>query len=162
MTEKSIPAALRALDVAPPAAKTGYPAPFAALVAGRERRRLGEQFGLTNYGVNLVKLSPGAVSAMRHAHSAEDEFVYIVQGTPTLLTNDGATALGPGMCAGFKAGNGDAHQLRNDSSDEVWYIEVGARTPGDEVVYPDDDLALQTVDGRFVYTHKDGTPYPAA
>ena len=162
MSEGPTPVAVRAHDVSPPLTRTGYPEPFASLVAGRERRRLGEQFGLTNFGVNLCKLLPGALSSMRHCHSAQDEFVYVLQGSPTLITDAGATVLAPGMCAGFKAGNGDAHHLRNDSSQEVWYIEVGDRSEGDQVLYPDDDLALQEQGGHAVFTHKNGEPYPFA
>jgi uncharacterized cupin superfamily protein len=161
MSEKSYPVAVRALDLSPPAKKSGYPEPFASRVAGREKRRLGDPFGLTDFGVNLCKLEPGAQSSMRHAHSHEDEFVYILEGSPTLVTDAGATALAPGMCAGFKAGSGDAHHLRNDSPDVVWYFEVGTRSAVDEVVYPDDDMALHENDGRYVYTHKNGDPYPA-
>ena len=153
------PVALRALDVPPPAKQTGYPYPFLALVAGREKRRLGDHFGLTNYGVNLCRIKPGSVSSMRHCHSAQDEFVYVLEGSPTLVSNAGAMALSPGMCAGFKAGSGDAHHLRNDSSSEVWYLEIGDRSEGDLVVYPDDDLALHEANGSFVYTHKNGDLY---
>lgn len=159
MSENSTPVAVRALDVSQPLIKTGYPEPFASLVAGREKRRLGDEFGLTNYGVNLCKLNPGALSSIRHSHSVEDEFVYVLQGSPTLITNSGSTVLSPGMCAGFKAGNGDAHHLRNDSSGEVWYLEVGDRSDDDQVVYPDDDLALQDQNGLLVFTHKNGEPY---
>ena len=161
MSENSNPVALLALDVIPPLKKSGYPEPFASRVGGRERRRLGDPFGLTNFGVNLCKLEPGALSSMRHAHSDEDEFVYILEGSPTLVTNAGATVLSSGMCAGFKAGSGDAHHLRNDSSEAVWLIEVGARSDVDQVVYPDDDMALHEDNGNYVYTHKNGDPYPA-
>jgi uncharacterized cupin superfamily protein len=161
MKPSPVPAALRALDVAPPAVQTGYPEPFASQVAGRLKRRLGEAFGLTNFGVNLCRLAPGAVSSMRHHHSAEDEFVYVLQGRPSLLTDAGITLMAPGDCAGFKAGSGNAHQLRNDTTDEVQYLELGARTDHDEVVYPDDDLALVRQGGRHLFTHKDGRPYDA-
>ena len=92
-----------------------YPEPFASRMAGREKRTLGDLFGLTNFGVNLTTLQPGAVSSLRHAHTRQDEFVYVLEGHPTLLTDRGATPLGPGDCAGFKAGTGDAHCLRNDT-----------------------------------------------
>jgi uncharacterized cupin superfamily protein len=157
--DKPNQAAVRALDITPPPKQTGYPQPFLALVAGREKRRMGDQFGLTNFGVNLCRINPGSVSSMRHCHSAQDEFVYVLEGSPTLVSNAGATPLSPGMCAGFKAGSGDAHHLRNDSPSEVWYLEIGDRTQGDLVEYPDDDLALHEADGQFVYTHKNGDPY---
>ncbi len=162
MTEKSNPVAVRALDVTPPAKKSGYPEPFASRVTGREKRRLGDPFGLTDFGVNLCKLDPGALSSMRHAHLHEDEFVYILEGSPTLITDEGFTILAAGMCAGFKAGSGNAHHLRNDSPEVVWYFEVGTRSAVDQVAYPDDDLALHEKDGRYVYTHKNGDPYPAS
>lgn len=160
MSEKSNSVAIRALDVPPPLKKSGYPEPFASRLGNRERRRLGDAFNLTDFGVNLCRLEPGAMSSMRHAHSAEDEFVYVLDGSPTLVTDAGTTVLAAGMCAGFKAGTGDAHHLRNDSSGVVWLIEVGTRADADQVVYPDDDLALHERDGRYVYTHKNGDPYP--
>jgi len=146
---------------APPRKKTSsYPEPFAARVAGRDKRPLGDLFGLTNFGVNLTRLAPGAVSALRHAHSRQDEFVYVLEGLPTLVTNSGETVLEPGMCAGFKAGTGDAHHLVNRSQADVLYLEVGDRTAGDAASYPDDDLkAVLGTDGSWRYTRRDGTPY---
>ncbi len=152
--------AIRAIDAPPRTKPSNYPEPFASRMGGREKRALGELFGLSNFGVNLTRLAPGALSALRHAHSKQDEFVYILQGHPTLMTDAGATPLAPGMCAGFKAGTGDAHQLINQTTDDVLYLEVGDRTPGDEGVYPDDDLkALLQADGSWLFVHKDGTPY---
>ena len=152
--------ALRALDAPPRAKASSYPEPFAARVAGREKRPLGDLFGLTNFGVNLTRLAPGAMSALRHAHSRQDEFVYILEGAPTLVTDGGETALEPGMCAGFKAGSGDAHHLVNRTKHDVLYLEVGDRTPGDSGTYPDDDLVAGLgPDGRWRFTRKDGTPY---
>lgn len=139
--------------------RTVYPAPFAALFAGRDKKALGAVFGLTNFGVNLTRLAPGAISALRHAHSRQDEFVYILEGFPTLHTNGGPVALQPGMCAGFKAGTGNAHQLRNDTSQDVVYLEIGDRTPGDRAEYPDDDLVARESDGAWLFFHKDGSPY---
>ena len=126
---------------------------------GREKRPLGDLFGLTNFGVNLTKLAPGAVSSLRHAHTAQDEFVYVLQGHPTLHTDEGRTRLSPGMCAGFKAGTGNGHRLVNETSETVVYLEVGDRSLGDEVVYPDDDLKAVLLDGQWTFQHKDGTPY---
>lgn len=128
-------------------------------LAGREKRPLGDLFGLTCFGVNLTRLAPGAMSALRHAHSRQDEFVYILQGNPTLHSNAGRTLLAPGMCAGFKAGTGDAHHLVNESDTEVVYLEIGDRSPDDEGTYPDDDLHAACAEGSWVFTHKDGTPY---
>jgi len=145
---------------APPKAKqTNYPEPFASRMAGREKRPLGDLFGLTNFGVNLTRLAPKGVSALRHAHSKQDEFIYVLQGHPTLHTDEGRTRLSPGMCAGFKAGSGNGHCLINETADEVVYLEVGDRTPGDEGTYPDDDLKAMLSDGKRKFTHKDGSPY---
>jgi uncharacterized cupin superfamily protein len=154
------PTAILATDAAPRSKPSNYPAPFAARMGGREKRALGDVFGLANFGVNLTRLAPQAQSALRHAHSRQDEFVYILQGHPTLLTNEGATPLAPGMCAGFKAGSGNGHQLINETAEDVVYLEVGDRTPGDEGFYPDDDLkALLQPQGGWLFVHKDGTPY---
>ena len=152
------PAPRPALDIAPHAKQTNYPEPFASLVQGREKRRLGEAFGLTNFGVNLTRLKPGAQSSVRHGHTRQDEFVYILEGRPILVTNAGPTRLEPGMCAGFKAGAADAHHLKNDTGEDVWYLEIGDRSPGDTAHYPDDDLAVRVVDGGYVFSRKDGSP----
>jgi uncharacterized cupin superfamily protein len=139
---------------------SNYPEPFASRMAGREKRPLGDLFGLTNFGVNLTRLAPDAVSALRHAHSRQDEFIYILQGEPTLITDTGETLLGPGMCAGFKAGTGNAHHLVNRTRTEVVYLEIGDRTAGDAGSYPDDDIqAVLNADGKWGFTRKDGTPY---
>jgi len=145
---------------APPRSRpSNYPEPFARRMVGREKRPLGDLFGLTTFGVNLTRLAPGAVSALRHAHTKQDEFVYILQGTPVLHTDEGLTQLSPGMCAGFKAGTGNAHCLINRSAEDVVYLEVGDRTAGDEGIYPDDDLKALLVDGKWRFVHKDGTSY---
>lgn len=149
-----------AAEVAPRARPTGYPAPFAKLMAGREKRALGDAFGLTNYGVNLTRIVPGAASSLRHAHSRQDEFVYVLSGHPTLITDEGERLLSPGMCAGFKAGSGNSHHLVNRSDEPAAYLEIGDRTIGDAVAYPDDDIqAMMSADGHWRFTHKDGTPY---
>ncbi len=136
-----------------------YPAPFSSRVVGREKRSLGDFFGLTNYGINLTRLKPNAISALRHAHSKQDEFMYILQGMPTLQTDDGRFQLSPGMCVGFPAGNANANNLINETAEDVLYLEIGDRTPGDEVVYPDDDIQASQVNGKWAFTHKDGSPY---
>jgi uncharacterized cupin superfamily protein len=138
---------------------SNYPEPFASQMAGRRKQPLGDLFGLTNFGVNMTRLAPGAVSSLRHAHTKQDEFVYILQGHPTLHTDEGRTRLSPGMCAGFKAGTGNGHRLINETEEEVIYLEVGDRTPGDAGSYPDDDLEAVMVDGRWMFVHKDGSPY---
>jgi len=159
MSNPKRPVALAAADVPPRSKPSNYPTLFAARVAGREKRQLGDQFGLTNFGVNLTRLAPGSCSALRHAHTRQDEFIYVLQGQPTLVTDAGHTPLSPGMCAGFKAGTGDGHQLLNESDDEVVYLEVGDRLPGDAAIYPDDDLKAVQVEGQWMFTHKDGSPY---
>jgi uncharacterized cupin superfamily protein len=154
------PVAIVAADAPLRAKQTGYPQPFAARVAGREKRPLGDLFGLANFGVNLTRLAPGCVSSMRHSHSKQDEFVYIVAGHPVLVTDGGETELHPGMCAGFAAGSGDAHQLVNPGPEMVEFLEIGDRAKGDSVFYPDDDLAaVQAADGSWRYQRKDGTAY---
>ena len=160
MPADAVPVAIRAMAAPPRARPSWYPAPFAKLMAGRTKRPLGDLFGLANFGVNIVHLVPGARSALRHAHTRQDEFVYVVEGEPTLVTNAGDTPLKPGMCAGFKAGTGDAHHLVNRSAQDVVYLEIGDRTTGDEVDYPEDDIRVRTgPDGKKRYERKDGTPY---
>jgi len=137
---------------------TGYPEDLAGKLRGRENRTLGDLFGLTNFGVNLTCLKPGAASSLRHSHTSQDEFVFILEGEPTLVTDAGETALRPGMCAGFRAGTGDAHTLVNRTDRDVVYLEVGDRSAGDVVSYPDDDLAAKLgPDGKWQYARKDGT-----
>lgn len=151
--------AVIAEEVPPRSKRSVYPEPFASRMIGREKKPLGDLFSLSNFGVNLTRLAPGALSALRHAHSMQDEFVYVLQGDPVLVTDIGETQLHPGMCAGFKAGTGDAHQLVNRSSEEVVYLEVGDRTAGDSAAYPDDDFQAVLVNGAWQFGHKDGTPY---
>lgn len=154
------PVAIRAADAPPKAKQTNYPEPFATRVAGRRKHSLGDLFGLKNFGVNLTHLAPGAISALRHAHTVQDEFIYILQGAPVLITNAGETPLAPGMCAGFQAGTGDAHHLVNCGADEVVYLEIGDRSAGDGATYPDDDLqAMMDAAGQWAFTRKDGSRY---
>jgi len=153
------PLALRATDVAPRTKPSNYPEPFFSRMLKREKRQLGDPFGLKNFGVNLTRLSPGGESALLHRHSRQDEFIYILEGRPTLVTDRGEIELAPGMCAGFPA-QGVAHQLVNRTDHDVLLLEVGDRTPGDEGSYPRDDLqAALGADGQWVFAHKDGRPY---
>lgn len=159
MTEPKPPLALAALDMPPRTKPSNYPEPFFSRMSKREKRPLGDMFGLKNFGVNLTKLSPGGESALLHRHSRQDEFVYILEGEPTLVTDRGETRLRPGTCAGFPAA-GLAHQLVNRTDKDVLYLEIGDRTPGDEGSYPDDDIqAMLGPDGKWIFTHKDGRPY---
>ena len=157
MTSK--PVAIVAAEAPARTKRSNYPEPFASRMDGRHKQTLGDLFGLSNFGVNLTRLAPGAVSSLRHCHSKQDEFVYILEGSPTLHTDEGYTDLVPGMCAGFKAGSGNGHRLINNTSSDVVYLEVGDRTPDDEGTYPDDDLRAQMVNGVWSYAHKNGTPY---
>ena len=159
MNKPNAPVAVVAAHAPPRTKPSIYPEPFASRMAGRVKHPLGDLFGLSNFGVNLVRLMPGAGSALRHAHSRQDEFVYIVQGDAVLITDAGETQLTAGMCAGFKCGTGNGHQLLNRSSEEVTYLEVGDRSAGDTVVYPDDDLQAAFVEGKWQFAHKDGSPY---
>lgn len=159
MTNLQPPVAIAAHQAPPKTKPSNYPEPFATQMAGRIKRPLADLFGLSNFGVNLTTLAPGAASALCHAHSQQDEFIYVISGQPTLYADAGPTQLQPGMCAGFKAGSGNAHRLVNETDTEVVYLEVGDRTPGDQVVYPDDDIAAHLVEGQWRFLHKDGTPY---
>ncbi len=151
--------ALAAADAPPRVRQSNYPEPFAARMAGRIKRPLGDLFGLKNFGVNLTYLQPGAVSALHHSHSRQDELIYVVEGEPTLFTDTGATQLRPGMVAGFAA-NGTAHHLENTTAQVCVILEVGDRTLGDEVSYPADDIqAIMGDDGKWRFAHKDGTAY---
>lgn len=159
MGEGAAPLAIRAAEAPARARPSAYPEPFASRMDGREKHPLGDLFGLRNFGVNLTRLAPGAESALLHRHSRQDEFVYFLEGEPTLVTDAGEVALAPGMCAGFPAG-GVAHQLVNRTGRDVVYLEVGDRSPGDEGTYPRDDLkAVLAPDGRWAFTRRDGTPY---
>lgn len=156
------PIAVAAAEVPPRARPSGYPPDLLQKIQGREKRALGDVFGLRNFGVNLTRLAPGAASSLRHAHAMQDEFVFVLEGSPTLVTDAGETLLQPGMCAGFRAGTGDAHHLVNRTERDVIYLEIGDRTPGDSATYPDDDLrVVMGADGRWVYSRKDGTPVGA-
>ena len=135
-----------------------YPAPFDVPCAARRRQRLGDAAGLTDFGVNLLRLPPGAWSSQRHWHSTEDEFVYVLEGELVLVTDAGEEVLRPGDCAGFKAGIHDGHHLQNRSGREAVVLEVGSRRSDDEGDYPDIDLKFLPGDAGFA--HKDGTPYP--
>jgi len=156
MTNKS---PIKALDIPLRSKPSLYPEAFAPLMDGREKRQLGDFFGLTNFGINMTRLKPKAISALRHAHSRQDEFMYILQGHPTLNTNDGQTRLSPGMCIGFPAGVGNANNLVNETSEDVLYLEIGDRTQGDEAIYPDDDLQAKLIGEQWIFVHKNGTPY---
>ena len=153
------PIAVVAAEVAPRTKPSNYPEPFFSRMAKREKRQLGDVFGLRNFGVNLTRLAPSAISSLRHSHAKQDEFIYVVSGHPTLHTDQGRMRLSPGMCAGFRAGTGDSHHLYNETGEDVLYLEIGDRTPDEQVTYPDDDLQFVRNAGKAQFAHKDGTPY---
>ncbi len=149
---------LAALDIAPRAQHSNYPPVYAALMAGRSKRQLGEAFGLTRFGVNLVELAPGARSALLHRHSHSQEFVYILGGTPVLRLDAEERQLAPGMCIGFRP-DGLAHCLVNRSELPACYLEIGDRNPDDGATYPEDDLVAARHGGGWCFTHRDGSPW---
>lgn len=156
-TRKPVAAEARSAPVL--ARRSTYPEPFFTRMAKREKRPLGDLFGLTNFGVNLTRLAPGGESSLLHRHTRQDEFIYVLEGEPTLVTETEEVTLQPGMCAGFPA-QGSAHQLVNRTAREVVYLEIGDRTAGDTASYPRDDLVLATgADGERIYLRKDGRRY---
>lgn len=138
---------------------SGYPAEFRAPCAGRIRQRLGDAGGLTDYGVNLMRLPPGQWSSQRHWHTEEDEFVFVLDGELTLVEDEGETVLRAGDCAAFPKNTGNGHHLINHSTSLAVYLEVGARAPTDVIHCSDIDMMSPSADG--IFKHKDGTPYPA-
>jgi uncharacterized cupin superfamily protein len=138
---------------------SGYPEPFRTRMGDRAKRKLGDACGLTRFGVNLVTLGPGGQSALRHWHTLEDEFVYMLSGEVVLVTDTGELALTAGMCAGYPAGARDAHHFVNRSSAPATYLEVGSRIDGDNAFYPDDDLMWVETEAGVHAAHKDGRRY---
>lgn len=157
-TSERSPLALFASDAEERKKLSSYPEPFRSRMSKRVKRPLGDYFGINNFGVNLTELLPGGESSIMHCHSKQDEFVYIVSGRPTLVTDRGEMELAPGMCAGFPAA-GLAHHLVNRSDERVVYLEIGDRTPDDSASYPHDDLVANLGDSGWLFTHKDGNPY---
>ena len=137
-----------------------YPDPFWQPIKGRERKRLGNAVGLSQFGVNLTTLKPGTWSSQRHWHRNEDEFVYVLEGEVVLCEEHGETVLKPGDAAGWKANSGVGHCLINRGTRDAVYIEVGTRTVNDTVVYSDIDMRLERDKTGTRYLHKTGEPYP--
>jgi uncharacterized cupin superfamily protein len=148
------------IDSLPVEAVVNYPDPFHKPLEGRSRRRLGNAVGLSQFGVNLTTLTPGAWSSQRHWHRNEDEFVYVLSGELTLVENQGETVLKPGDAAGWKADGGNGHCLINRGHRDAVYLEVGTRQPHDTVVYSDIDMRLERDATGARYLHKTGEPYP--
>lgn len=149
------------IDMTKVPVKTGsiYPEPYAAMMRGRSSLRLGEAGGLTQFGVNLVTLEPGAMSSLRHWHMAEDEFVMVTEGTCTMVTDAGETEMGPGDCAAFPANTPDGHHFINRSGQVARFLVVGSKAPREVATYSDVDLKVTIEGGRATFTYRDGTPY---
>jgi uncharacterized cupin superfamily protein len=159
MSPEPLRVPIRAEDVALLAKMSSYPALFAAKLGERRKRRLGDAFGLARIGVNLTTLPPGGQTALLHRHSAQDEFVYVLAGAPTLVTDEGEFPMAPGMCVGFRAASGPAHHIVNRSPGEVHLLEIGDRGAPDRGDYPQDDLVAHNDGAGWRFTRKDGTPY---
>jgi uncharacterized cupin superfamily protein len=158
MTERK-PATVTAAEL-PVKSGSSYPAPYDEPCRGRHRQVLGDVFGLDDFGVNHMTLDPGAWSSQRHWHTHEDEFVFVLSGHPTLVTDAGETLLGPGMCAGFPAGEANGHHLVNNTDEPVVYLEMGSRKADDDGHYADIDMQILQRSKGGKFTRKDGTPYP--
>ncbi|MDO8876991.1 MAG: cupin domain-containing protein [Pseudolabrys sp.] len=138
---------------------TGYPPPHNKAVEGRSRIRLGRAAGLTQFGVNVCTLKPGAASSQRHWHENEDEFVYVLEGEVTLCEDGGETVLRPGDTAGWKAGVANGHCLINRSDRDTVFIEIGSRAATERAHYSDIDMMVVRDDKGFRYTRKNGEPF---
>lgn len=151
---------IAAIDIEVNTQKSLYPEPFASMMEGRVKRKLGDYFGLTNFGINLTELKPGAMSALKHHHLTQDEFIYILTGTATLILGNDEFLMQPGDCFGFEKARGIGHQLLNKTSQTLTYLEIGDRSPNDKAEYPDDDLmAISEKNGSWSFLHKDGSRY---
>jgi uncharacterized cupin superfamily protein len=137
-----------------------YPKAYRSVVDGREKAALGNAAGLTQFGVNLTRLKPGAASALRHWHVQEDEFICVLEGEIVLIEDGGQILLKPGECAGFKAGMPNGHQLVNKSRSDALYLEIGTRATTEQVDYPDVDLVMERDEQGMRFRRKSGEPYP--
>jgi uncharacterized cupin superfamily protein len=151
------------VDIAKVPVKSGtfYPAEFQAECRGRHKQALGDVVGLTQFGVNITRISPGAASALRHWHEHEDEFIYVLEGELVLAENGGEIVLKAGDAAGFKAGSGNAHRMINRGTRDAVYFEVGTRSKSERVHYPDVDLVMERDEKGRRYLHRSGEPYPS-
>lgn len=151
----------KAIDIAAlaPVVGTLYPPPFDEPCRARARTRLGDPAGLTQFGVNLLHLPPGAWSSQRHWHTSSDEFVYVLSGEVTLVSNSGEEILRAGDAAGFPANNPNGHCLQNRSGADATVLEIGTRAPDDATHYSDIDMMAPAGGQPALYTHRDGTPY---
>jgi uncharacterized cupin superfamily protein len=151
------------VDIAKVPVKSGtfYPAQFQAECLGRHKQAISDVVGLTQFGVNITRISPGSASALRHWHENEDEFIYMLEGELVLAENGGEVVLKAGDAAGFKAGSGNAHRLINRGSRDAVYFEVGTRAKSEKVHYPDVDLVMERDEKSRRYLHRSGEPYPS-
>ena len=149
------------VDLSTVPVKTGsiYPAPYAEMMAGRSSLRLGEAGGLTQFGVNLVMLEPGALSSLRHWHLYEDEFVMVTEGECTLVEDDGPVVMRAGDCAAFPAGASDGHHFRNHTDRVAKFLVIGTKATREVATYSDVDLKVEVEGGKAVFTYKDGTAW---
>src|SRR5262245_37035174 len=147
------------IDNVPLDRSTGYPPPFNKAVEGRERKRIGRTAGLTQFGVNLTTLKPGAWSSQRHWHENEDELVYVLEGEVVLCEDGGETVLKPGDAAGWKASSPNGHCLINRTDRDAVYLEIGSRAPRERATYPDIDMLAERDASGMRYLHKSGEPY---
>lgn len=149
------------LDLSSVPVKTGsiYPEPYASMVKGRSSLRLGDAAGLTQFGVNLVTLEPGAMSSLRHWHLAEDEFVMVTEGECVMVQDEGETVMRPGDCAGFPAGSTNGHHFLNCSDAPARFLVVGSKAPREVATYSDHDLKVEMTGGKARFTYKDGTDW---
>jgi len=148
------------IETLPISTGTYYPPPFDQPCRARERKRLGDAAGLTQFGINQLRLAPGVWSSQRHWHIKQDEFVYVLAGEVVLVTDEGEEILRRGDSAGFKAGDANGHHFQNRSKQEAILLEIGTRVPGDGAFYPDIDMVHPPDAKPVMYTHRDGTPYP--
>ena len=147
------------ITLVPERNSTSYPEPFRAAVSGRFWRALGQAAGLTQFGVNLVRLEPGAWSSQRHWHESEDEFLIVLEGELVLVEDEGETILRAGDAAGFKAGVPNGHRLLNRTERDGVFLVVGSRAPAERAHYPDLDLLYEKTHGRVRYTNRAGEPF---
>jgi uncharacterized cupin superfamily protein len=161
MSGKTRTAAEMVVDPAtlPEESGSPYPSPFDELVRGRHRRRLSPVLGIDAYGVNLLRVEPGAMSSARHWHSEQDEFVYVLEGEVVLVTDEGETPLKAGMAAGFPAGNPNGHTIANRSDSDAFVLEVGNRPDEEDVTYPDIDMSNQVRNRKPNFLRKDGSAF---
>lgn len=149
------------LDLSKVPVKTGsiYPEPYASMMKGRSSLRLGDAGGLTQFGVNLVMLEPGAMSSLRHWHMAEDEFVMVTEGECVMVQDEGETVMRPGDCAAFPAGSTDGHHFINRTDKVAKFLVIGSKAKREVATYSDVDLKVEIEGGKARFTYKDGTDW---